>query len=110
MKLKECMLYTGIVVCLAAGIFYFIFREEPLYRYTKKIELLKNDNILETSKDEVTDFLWRGYSPNQHPKLDEKSEAVLPEIVPYIHSTPIIKAYQIEKMAYRGSFDKIFST
>lgn len=46
MKLKECMLYTGIVVCLAAGTFYFIFREEPLYRYAKKIELLKNDNIL----------------------------------------------------------------
>lgn len=107
MKLKGYMLYTGIVACLAASILYFIFKEDPLYRYTKKMESLKNDNILETSKDEVTDFLWRGYSPNQHPKLDKKSEDILPEIVPYIHSTPIIKAYQIEKMAYQGSFDKI---
>ena len=109
MKLKKYFLYAGIVVCLAASILYFCFKKSsaPPYRNASKMEILKNDNILETVKEEVTDFLWRGYAPNQYPTLDKKLENILPEILPYIHSTPILKAYKIEKMAYENSFDEI---
>ena len=109
--MKKYILYSGVIVCFIACfmicMFWGVQKKTSLHSYTTKMDLLTQDNILDSVKREVSDFLWCGYSPDTYMELEQKSEVPRSEIFPYVYSTPILKAYQIEKQAYAGSFDSI---
>ena len=109
--MKKYILYSGVIVCFIACfmicMFWGVQKKPSLHSYTTKMDLLAQDNILDSVKREVSDFLWCGYSPDTYMELEQKSEVPRSEIFPYVYSTPILKAYQIEKQAYAGSFDSI---
>ena len=110
-NMKKYILYSGVIVCFIACsmicMFWGVQKKTSLHSYTTKMDLLAQDNILDSVKREVSDFLWCGYSPDTYMELEQKSEVPRSEIFPYVYSTPILKAYQIEKQAYAGSFDSI---